>query len=158
MTKNEAKKRIEKLRELINKYRYSRHVLDKELVSIEVEDSLKKELFDLEQKYPEFITADSPTQRVGGKPLEKFEKVRHPQPMLSFNDAFSEKDMEDWLERMARFLGIDLAKDDLARRSFAEQKLGGVYCEPKLDGLAIELIYSPSQVLPGKIWEARTGF
>ena len=141
MTKNEAKKRIEKLRELINKYRYSRHVLDKELVSIEVEDSLKKELFDLEQKYPEFITSDSPTQRVGGKPLEKFEKVRHPKPMLSFNDAFSEKDMEDWLERMARFLGIDLAKDDLARRSFAEQKLGGFYCEPKLDGLAIELIY-----------------
>ena len=141
MTKSQAKQRIEKLKQLIDKYRYSRHVLDKELVPIEVEDSLKKELFDLEQKFPEFITPDSPTQRVGGKPLEKFAKVRHPQPMLSFNDAFSEKDMEDWLDRLARFLGIDLPKNDLARQSFAEQKLGGFYCEPKLDGLAIELIY-----------------
>jgi len=129
MTKTEAKKRIEKLKELINKYRYSRHVLDKELVPIEVEDSLKKELFDFEQEFPEFITPDSPTQRVGGKPLEKFEKVRHPTPMLSFNDAFSEKDMEDWLERISRLLTpTEASKIDF-------------YCEPKLDGLAIELIY-----------------
>jgi len=141
MIKAEAKKRIEKLKKLIDKYRYSRHVLDKELVPIDVEDSLKKELFDLEQKFPEFITPDSPTQRVGGKPLEKFGKVKHPQPMLSFNDAFSEKDIDDWLERMARFLGINLAKDSFSRQNFAEQKLGGFYCEPKLDGLAIELIY-----------------
>ncbi|MDI6591432.1 MAG: NAD-dependent DNA ligase LigA [Patescibacteria group bacterium] len=129
MNKAEAKKRIEKLRELINKYRYSRHVLDKELVPIEVEDSLKKELFDLEQKFPEFITPDSPTQRVGGKPLEKFEKVKHPEPMLSFNDAFSEEDMEDWLERNSKLL----TKDEISKIDF--------YCEPKLDGLAIELIY-----------------
>jgi len=129
VNKAEAKKRIEKLKGLINKYRYSRHVLDKELVPIEVEDSLKKELFDFEQEFPEFITPDSPTQRVGGKPLEKFEKVRHPTPMLSFNDAFSEKDMEDWLERISRLLTpTEASKIDF-------------YCEPKLDGLAIELIY-----------------
>jgi DNA ligase (NAD+) len=103
--------------------------LDKELVPIEVEDSLKKELFDLEQKFPELITPDSPTQRVGGKPLEKFEKVRHPKPMLSFNDAFSEKDMEDWLERISKLL----TRDEISQVDF--------YCEPKLDGLAIELIY-----------------
>jgi DNA ligase (NAD+) len=129
MNKKEVQKRIEKLKELINKYRYSRHVLDKELVPIEVEDSLKKELFDLELKFPELITPDSPTQRVGGKSLEKFEKVRHPQPMLSFNDAFSEKDMEDWLERISKLLTPE------------EQKQIDFYCEPKLDGLAIELIY-----------------
>jgi DNA ligase (NAD+) len=129
MTKKEAKKRIEKLRKLIDKYRYSRHVLDKELVPIEVEDSLKKELFDLEQKYPEFITPDSPTQRVGGKVLEKFEKVRHPVPMISLNDAFSEKDMEDWLERISKLL----TKEEFKKIDF--------FCEPKLDGLAIELIY-----------------
>jgi len=144
MVEQQVKKRIEKLRELIDQYRHSRHVLDKELVSIDAEDSLKKELFDLEQKFPELITPDSPTQRVGGKPLEKFEKTGHPEPMLSFNDAFSQKDMEDWLERMARFLKIDLPKDDFSRQELAEQKLGGFYCEPKLDGLAIELIYSPS--------------
>jgi len=129
MTKKEAKQRIEKLKKLINRYRYSRHVLDKELVPIDVEDSLKKELFDLEQKFPQFITSDSPTQRVGGRPLEKFVKVRHPQPMLSFNDAFSQKDMEDWLERISRLLTTEEVKEI------------DFYCEPKLDGLAIELIY-----------------
>jgi DNA ligase (NAD+) len=129
MNKKEAKERIEKLKKLIEKYRYSRHVLDKELVPIEVEDSLKKELFDLEQKFPEFITPDSPTQRVGGKVLEKFEKTKHPAPMLSLNDAFSEKDMEDWLERISKLL----TKEEVEKLDF--------YCEPKLDGLAIELIY-----------------
>jgi DNA ligase (NAD+) len=129
MNKEEAKERIEKLKKLIEKYRYSRHVLDKELVPIEVEDSLKKELFELEQKFPEFITPDSPTQRVGGKVLEKFEKTKHPQPMLSLNDAFSEKDMEDWLERISKLL----TKEEIERLDF--------FCEPKLDGLAIELIY-----------------
>ncbi len=129
MTEIEAKKRIEKLKRLIDKYRYSRHVLDKELVPIDVEDSLKKELFDLEQKFPQFITPDSPTQRVSGKPLKKFEKVRHPKPMLSFNDAFSKKDVEDWLERATKFL----TRDEISKLDY--------YCEPKLDGLAIELIY-----------------
>jgi DNA ligase (NAD+) len=129
MEKKDAKERIEKLKKLIEKYRYSRHVLDKELVPIEVEDSLKKELFDLEQKFPEFITPDSPTQRVGGKVLEKFEKVKHPAPMLSLNDAFSEKDMEDWIERISKLL----TKEEIEKLDF--------YCEPKLDGLAIELIY-----------------
>jgi DNA ligase (NAD+) len=129
MTKQQARQRIKKLRELIDKYRYSRHVLDKELVSIDVEDSLKKELFDLEQYFPDLVTPDSPTQRVGGKPLEKFEKVRHPEPMLSFNDAFSQKDMEDWLERVSKLL------------TAKEKEKIDFYCEPKLDGLAIELIY-----------------
>jgi DNA ligase (NAD+) len=129
ISKKEAKERIEKLKKLIEKYRYSRHVLDKELVPIEVEDSLKKELFDLEQKFPELITPDSPTQRVGGKVLEKFEKVKHPAPMLSLNDAFSEKDMEDWIERISKLL----TKEEVEKLDF--------FCEPKLDGLAIELIY-----------------
>jgi len=129
MTKKEAKVRIEKLKRLIHHHRYLYHVLDKQEISEAVLDSLKKELFDFEQEFPEFITPDSPTQRVGGKPLEKFEKVRHPTPMLSFNDAFSEKDMEDWLERISRLLTpTEASKIDF-------------YCEPKLDGLAIELIY-----------------
>jgi len=129
MKKSEAKKRIEKLKKLIDRYRYSRHVLDKELVSIDVEDSLKKELFDLEQKFPEFITSDSPSQRIGGKPLEKFKKIRHPVLMLSFNDAFSEKDIIDWLKRISKLL----TPEEIKKLDF--------YCEPKLDGLAIELIY-----------------
>lgn len=141
MDKKQAKERLSKLKKEINHHRYLYHVLDRQEISEAALDSLKKELFDLEQDFPDLVTPDSPTQRVGGKPLEKFKKVRHPEPMLSFNDAFSQKDMEDWLERVARFLGVDLAKDDLARQSFAEQRLGGFYCEPKLDGLAIELVY-----------------
>jgi len=129
MTKQEAKQRIEQLKKTINYYRYAYHVLDKSLISDEALDSLKKELFDLEQKYPEFITPDSPTQRVGGEPLKEFKKVQHPAPMLSFNDAFSQEEMKDWLERISKLL----TKEEIKKIDF--------YCEPKLDGLAIELIY-----------------
>lgn len=127
MTKIEAKKRIEKLKELINKYRYSRLVFDTLIVEESVEDSLKKELFDLEQEYPDLVTDDSPSQRVGGKPLDKFKKFHHPTKMLSFNDTFDRKDMEEWIERIKR---IDSRAID-----------GGFYCELKLDGLAVEMIY-----------------
>ena len=68
MRRDDAKKRIEKLKKVIDKHRYLYHVLDQEEISEEALDSLKKELFDLEQKYPEFITPDSPSQRVGGAP------------------------------------------------------------------------------------------
>lgn len=129
MREIEAKKRIKKLKEAISRHRYLYHVLDKEEISAEALDSLKKELFDLEQKFPELITKDSPTQRVGGKPLPKFEKVRHPKPMISLNDAFSQKDMEDWLQRNLKLLD----QKEKSRISY--------YCEPKLDGLAIEFIY-----------------
>ncbi len=126
-TAGQAKQRIEKLKVLINKYRYHRLVLDKPIIEESVEDSLKKELFDLEQDFPELVTPDSPTQRVAGKPLKKFEKFPHPQRMFSFNDAFSEEDMSDWEERLKR----------LDPRAVE----GGFYCELKIDGLAIELIY-----------------
>lgn len=129
MDKAEAKKRIDKLVDAINHYRYAYHVLDRSEISDEALDSLKKELFDLELQYPEFVRSDSPTQRIGGKPLAKFEKYRHILPMLSFNDAFSPKDMQDWLARILRLL----SEKEAAEIDF--------YCEPKLDGLAIELEY-----------------
>src|SRR3989344_9070837 len=124
VSKPEAKERIEKLKKLIDKYRYSRLVLDKLLVEEAVEDALKKELFDLEQEWPDLITPDSPTQRVGGQPLDKFKKFPHPQRMFSFNDAFSMEDMQEWQDRLKRL-------DPRAVN-------GGVYCELKIDGLAIE--------------------
>jgi DNA ligase (NAD+) len=127
LTKQGAKQRIEKLKKLINKYRYHRLVLDKPIIEESVEDSLKKELFDLEQRFPGLVTPDSPTQRVAGKPLEKFEKFPHPERMFSFNDAFGREDMEDWEERLKR----------LDPRAVEP----GYYCELKIDGLAIELIY-----------------
>jgi len=129
--KAEAKQRIEKLKKLINHYRYLYHVEDKEEISQPALDSLKKELFNLEQLFSDLITLDSPTQRISGQPLSKFSKVKHIKPMLSFNDAFSEQDVKDWLERNMKLLSQS-EKDKLAL-SF--------YCEPKLDGLAIELVY-----------------
>ena len=134
MNKSEAKQRIKKLRELINHHRYLYHVLDKQEISDAALDSLKKELFNLEQKYPEFISLDSPTQRIGGLPLKKFEKIKHSQPMLSFNDAFSEEDMEDWEERIKKLLNEKGTVPDQG------QSLS-YFCELKFDGLAIELIY-----------------
>lgn len=119
--------RIEKLRALINRERYWYHVENRSTMSSEALDTLKKELFDLEQKYPQFITPDSPTQRVAGKPLKEFKKVRHSVPMLSFNDAFSGEDMKDWQERIMKLLPAGARLD--------------YYCELKIDGLAIELVY-----------------
>ena len=129
MEKNEAKKRIQKLREVINRHRYLYHVEDRQEISDHALDSLKKELFDMEQQFPDLITPDSPTQRVVGRPLKEFKKVKHSERMLSFNDAFSEKDMHDWLERISKLL-TEKEKQEL-----------DFYCELKIDGLAIELIY-----------------
>lgn len=125
-----VKERIEKLKKAINKYRYAYHVLNQSLISDEALDALKKELFDLEQQFSELITPDSPTQRVAGEPLKEFQKVRHETPMISFNDAFSKQDMRDWLQRLENYLGRKISEHE---KTF--------YCELKIDGLAIELIY-----------------
>lgn len=125
----ESEKRIEQLKKAINHYRYLYHVKDTSEISDEALDSLKKELFDLEEKYPELVTSDSPTQRIGGEPLAKFEKFKHKKRMTSFNDAFSKEDIENWLNRNLKLLTEE------------ERKKITFYTEPKLDGLAIELIY-----------------
>ena len=130
MDKKQVQQRIEKLREVINHHRYLYHVQDKQEISDSALDSLKKELFDLEQQYPDLITIDSPTQRVGGEPLKEFKKVKHLQRMISFNDAFSKQDMEDWQERFMKLV----PENQKSQVSY--------YCELKIDGLAIELIYN----------------
>jgi len=129
MHKKQAKQRIEKLKELVNYHRYQYHVLDTQEISDAALDSLKKELFDLERAHPEFITADSPTQRVGGQPLPEFKKVPHRERMLSLNDAFSKEDMQDWVERISKLL------------TEPEKKQLDFYAELKIDGLAIEMEY-----------------
>ena len=95
LSKKEAKERIEKLKKLINHYRYLYHVKNVEEISPEALDSLKHELWQLEQQYPEFITPDSPTQRVAGKPLDEFKKVEHEVSMLSLEDVFNEEELSD---------------------------------------------------------------
>lgn len=121
-----AKDRVEKLRELINTYRYHYHVLDESTMSEAAADSLKHELSELELAYPELITPDSPTQRVAGKALDKFTKVTHRTPMISLADVFNEQEVTAWIERMRRVLpGVN------------DEYL----CDIKMDGLACSLIY-----------------
>lgn len=132
MKKTEAKKRIEKLRDEMNNHRYFYYSLDKPTISDGVYDSLKNELEALETEYPDLITADSPTQRVGDKALTKFKKVTHSAPMLSMFDAFSSLEISEWEDRILRIL---LKADD----SYA--KLLNYYCELKLDGLATGIKY-----------------
>lgn len=129
MEKEKAKKRIEKLRESIRHHRYLQYVKNEPQISSAALDSLKRELFKLEQEFPELVTPDSPTQRVPTEAAEGFDKVPHPSPMLSINDAFSREDMETWEERNAKLLSA--------------KECGQVdyFCELKFDGVAIELIY-----------------
>jgi DNA ligase (NAD+) len=127
-----TKKRIEKLREVINHHRYLYHVLDKQEISDEALDSLKYELANLEEKYPEFITPDSPTQRVAGKALDKFSKIKHTIPQWSFNDAFTEEDIINFDNRVKRFLKTD---EDISYTA-----------ELKIDGFKIVLTYEGGQL------------
>lgn len=137
MEKHEAKKRIEVLKKEVEANRYAYHVLDKPRVSDAIDDSLKHELLKLEEQFPEFITSDSPTQRVGGKALDKFVKVTHQAPMLSLNDVFSPKEFDEWETRIAKIVGE------------AKIKESGFFCEVKMDGLAVSLIYQDGIFLKG---------
>ncbi|MBU1202892.1 NAD-dependent DNA ligase LigA [Patescibacteria group bacterium] len=126
MTKAEAKIRIAKLKDEINHHRYLYHVLDRQEISDGALDSLKNELVELEKIFPEFLTPDSPTQRIGGLPLDKFTKVAHSKRVLSLVDAFSRSDIEDWRERNEKIL---------------KEKINDYYAELKLDGLTVVLTY-----------------
>src|SRR3990167_11057067 len=95
MTRQQAEERAVKLKETINELRFRYHVLDDPKVTNEIYDSLTSELRKIEEEYPELTTSDSPTQRVGGRPLEKFQKVTHSQPMLSLTDAFNFEELEE---------------------------------------------------------------
>src|SRR3989344_5960606 len=143
------RQRVVKLRQLIDYHRYQYHVLDQPEIADAAYDSLLRELSALEERYPDLVTPDSPTQRVGAEPLKQFNKFTHPQRMLSFNDAFNQLEMEEWLDRMARVLSETLPESGPARLSFSEKKLGGFYCELKIDGLAIELIYWSGLLVTG---------
>ncbi|MFA4936780.1 MAG: NAD-dependent DNA ligase LigA [Patescibacteria group bacterium] len=134
MTKNKAKVRIAKLRAEINHHRYLYHVLDQQEISDAALDSLKHELYKLEQAYPDLITADSPTQRVAGEPLAEFKKVRHSRSVISIEDAFSLEEIKDWQDRNEKLL---------------EQKITGYYGELKMDGLAIVLTYEQGLLVRG---------
>ncbi len=127
--------RLRKLRAAVKKHRYNYHVLDKEEISSEALDSLKKELVELELQYPELYDANSPSQRVAGEPLKEFNKVEHKVQQWSFGDAFSEEDMKDFDARVKKFL----LQDEI-------NKSPEYVCELKIDGLKIVLEYKKGEL------------
>lgn len=126
----EVKDRYQKLKKTINHHRHLYHVLDAPEISDTAYDELEQELLRIEEQYPELIAADSPSQRVGGKPLTGFKKVRHEVAQWSFNDAFTEGEMLEFDKRVKRFLK---AEGILLEPSYT--------CELKIDGLKVVLTY-----------------
>ncbi|MFA6048091.1 MAG: NAD-dependent DNA ligase LigA [Parcubacteria group bacterium] len=157
--KNEVKKRVKRLVSEINKQRYEYHVLDRPDVTDEIYDSLMSELRDLEEKYPDLRQPDSPTQRIGGKPLSKFQKVRHQVRQWSFDDVFDFEGLKKWDEKVKRMvekvdfsaqgsafssrtLVRDSSRPNLSKNSSKPSFSKMEYvCEVKIDGLKIILTY-----------------
>ncbi len=130
-----VKKHLEKLKKVIEKHRYLYHVLDKQEISEEALDSLKNELVKIETQYPQLITADSPSQRVAGEPLKKFEKIKHKVSQWSFNDAFTEQDIKDFETKVKRFVKMNKSEDLIYT------------CELKIDGMHIVLEYIKGELV-----------
>jgi len=140
--KERIKKRIEKLRKEIDHHRYLYHVLDKPEITDEVYDSLMEELRKLEDKYPEFDSPVSPTKRIGGKPLEKFKKVKHKYKQWSFDDVFDKNELTEWQEKIIRLVKKkDLSLENFSSLEIIKNIFQGYCCELKIDGLKIILVY-----------------
>ncbi len=125
-TSQEAKIRIEKLREKIKDLNYKYFVLDESEVDEAVRDSLKKELRQLESDYPEWVTPDSPTQRVGSALSGRFAKVQHVSKKWSLQDVFNEEELRDWIERIEKYLPDQSLFDDGKISYIGELKIDGL--------------------------------
>jgi len=134
MNENEAKKRVDELRKLINYHNHRYYVLDSPEISDAEYDELMRELQRLEEEYPQFLTPDSPTQRVGAAPVEAFGVVAHQIPMLSLGKAFAHEELLAWHKRVSGLLGEP--EFDLV-------------AEHKMDGLAVALIYQEGRFATG---------
>ena len=132
---SEVKQRIEELRLQLHAHGHRYYVLDAPVISDGEYDSLFQELLHLEREYPESVTNDSPTQRVGGKPLKGFKTAGHLYPMLSLDNIFSRQELLDFEEKLQRYLKGDTLLEYMA--------------EPKLDGLAVELVYENGRLVTG---------
>jgi len=142
MDKKEIEKRIKKLRSEIARLREAYHVKNAPNVTDDVYESLSRELKILLKEYPEFDDLNAPENRIGGKPLDKFEKVKHKSRMLSLNDVFSYEELYDWENRIKKLLPPLLNKE----RGGGEVNY---FCEVKFDGLAVSLIYEDGKFIRG---------
>jgi DNA ligase (NAD+) len=130
----DVEKKVESLREKIRHHEYLYYVVDNPEISDADFDKLMRQLKDLEAEHPELVTADSPTQRVGGKPREGFVKVPHSSPMLSLDNTYSEEELRDWERRVHELTG---------------RKDVDYVCELKLDGMSLALIYEAGKLVRG---------
>lgn len=131
---SKAKQRVEQLRAEINHHNYLYYVLNSPEISDAEYDDLMRELKELETKYPQFLTPDSPTQRVGAAPVEALGVVEHPLPLLSLANAFAQDELISWYKRTAKLLG---------KTQF------DIVCEHKMDGLAVALTYVDRRLTTG---------
>ena len=129
-----ARLKAEELRSRVRYHEHRYHVLNEPEIGDSEFDALYRELVDLEERYPELVTPDSPTQRVGGAVAEAFDVVEHREPMLSLGNVFDGDELRAWYERVQRFTEVE---------QFA------VVCEPKIDGLAISLVYEQGRLAVG---------
>ena len=130
----DVEKKVESLREKIRHHEYLYYVVDNPEINDADFDKLMRQLKDLEAEHPELVTADSPTQRVGGKPREGFVKVPHSSPMLSLDNTYSEEELRDWERRVHELTG---------------RKDVDYVCELKLDGMSLALIYEDGKLVRG---------
>jgi DNA ligase (NAD+) len=130
----DVEKKVESLREKIRHHEYLYYVVDNPEINDADFDKLMRQLKDLEAEHPELVTADSPTQRVGGKPREGFVKVPHSSPMLSLDNTYSEEELRDWERRVHELSG---------------RKDVDYVCELKLDGMSLALIYEDGKLVRG---------
>jgi DNA ligase (NAD+) len=128
-----AEQKINEIRSLLNQYGYEYYVLDQPTVPDSEYDRLMRELLELEERFPQLKTPDSPTVRVGGAVLDMFEKVEHRTPMLSLGNAFNEADLRDFDRRIRQVVGDDIS----------------YVCELKIDGLAVSLRYEDGLFVQG---------
>ncbi len=132
MADNKVKQEIEHLRAQINQWNYEYYALDNPSVSDAVFDKTMKQLIELEKQYPEYKTKDSPTVRVGGYVSDKFEKIKHPKPMMSLDNVFNKDELSKWLSELSKII-------DTSNMQFS--------VEPKIDGLSIALIYEHGKLV-----------
>jgi len=133
MTKEQAKDRIEFLRNEIKKHDYLYYVVNEPIISDKEYDLLFRELYDLEQKYPEFLSIDSPTQKVGGEPLKEFKTVIHDEPMLSLTNTYSRNEVQEFINRTIKSIGNEIE----------------FVAELKIDGVALSVKYVNGVLLQG---------
>ena len=135
---NNIKLKLETLKSKLHKWNHAYYILDNPEVDDAVYDAAMRELIDIETKYPDLITPNSPSQRVGTEPVSEFKKVTHRTPLYSLDNAFDFSELENWEEKILRFLGLENEKPKI-----------DYVCEMKIDGLAIALAYTDGSLAQG---------